>query len=70
MMVPSKTPRPIVNKLQAEVAKALATDEVKARFAAVGADAFVLAPEKFDAYIKDEIESNAQLVKAAGIEPM
>ncbi|GAA0497297.1 MULTISPECIES: tripartite tricarboxylate transporter substrate binding protein [Pigmentiphaga] len=70
MMVPSKTPRSIVNKLQAEVAKALATEEVKTRFAAVGADAFVLTPEKFDAYIKDEIESNAQLVKAAGIEPM
>lgn len=70
MMVPAKTPRPIVNKLQAEVAKALASEDVKTRFAAVGADAFVLTPEKFDAYIKDEIESNAQLVKAAGIEPM
>jgi len=70
MMVPGKTPRAIVNKLHDEVVKALASEEVKTRFAAVGADAFLLEPEKFDAYIKDEIQSNAQLVKAAGIQPM
>ena len=67
MMVPAKTPRGIVNRLHDEVVKALATPEVKQRFANLGADAWTLKPEAFDAYIKDEIQSNAQLVKAAGI---
>ncbi|MES2189868.1 MAG: tripartite tricarboxylate transporter substrate binding protein [Pseudomonadota bacterium] len=68
MMAPAKTPRDIVNRLHDEVQKALATPEVKERFAALGADAWTLKPEQFDAYIKDEIRSNAVLVKAAGLE--
>lgn len=69
MMAPSKTPRDIVNRLHDEVVKALATPEVKERFAALGADAWTLKPEQFDSYIKDEIKSNASLVKAAGLSP-
>src|SRR6187431_1379320 len=68
MMAPAKTPREIVNRLQDEVVKALATPEVKERFLKLGADAWTLKPEQFDAYIKDEIKSNAGLVKAAGLE--
>ncbi|MDP3824675.1 MAG: tripartite tricarboxylate transporter substrate binding protein [Burkholderiales bacterium] len=68
MMVPARTPREIVNRLNDEVVKALATPEVKERFGTLGADAWTLKPEQFDAYIKDEIKSNAVLVKAAGLE--
>jgi len=68
MMAPGKTPREIVNRLHDEVVKALNTPEVKERFAALGADAWTLMPEQFDAYIKEEIKSNAVLVKAAGLE--
>lgn len=68
MMAPAKTPREIVNRLHDEVVKALATPEVKERFAALGADAWTLRPEQFDGYIRDEIKSNAVLVKAAGLE--
>ena len=68
MMAPAKTPREIVNRLHDEVVKALATPEVRERFAALGADAWTLRPEQFDAYIRDEIKSNAVLVKAAGLE--
>ena len=69
MMVPAKTPRDIVNRLNDEVVKALATPEVKERFVALGADAWTMKPEQFDAYIRDEIKSNAILVKAAGLSP-
>jgi tripartite-type tricarboxylate transporter receptor subunit TctC len=68
MMAPAKTPREIVNRLHDEVVKALATPEVKERFMKLGADAWTLKPEQFDAYIKDEIKSNAALVKAAGLQ--
>lgn len=69
MMAPAKTPRDIVNRLHDEVVKALNTPEVKERFTALGADAWTLSPEQFDRYIKDEIKSNAVLVKAAGLSP-
>ncbi len=69
MMAPAKTPRDIVNRLHEEVLKALASPDVKERFAKVGADAWTLKPEAFDAYIKNEIASNAVLVKAAGLQP-
>jgi tripartite-type tricarboxylate transporter receptor subunit TctC len=69
MMVPAKTPRDIVNRLNAEVLKALALPEVKERFVQLGADAWTLSPEQFDAYIKAEVVSNAALVKAAGLSP-
>ncbi|MET0542969.1 MAG: tripartite tricarboxylate transporter substrate-binding protein, partial [Variovorax sp.] len=56
-------------RLHDEVEKALASPEVKERFLKLGADAWTLPPEQFDAYIKDEIKSNAALVKAAGLQP-
>ncbi len=68
MMAPAKTPRDIVNRLNDEVVKALASPEVKERFARLGADAWTLKPEQFDAYIRDEIKTNALLVKAAGLQ--
>lgn len=68
MMAPAKTPREIVNRLNDELVKALATPEVKERFARLGADAWTMKPEQFDAYIRDEIKSNAALVKAAGLQ--
>lgn len=69
MMAPAKTPRDIVNRLHDEVVKALASPEVKERFAKLGADAWTMQPQEFDAYIKTEIEANAKLVKVAGLAP-
>ena len=68
MMAPAKTPKDIVDRLNAEVVKALNTPEVKERFVALGADAWTLKPAEFDSYIRDEIKSNAALVKAAGLQ--
>lgn len=69
MMAPAKTPAAIVTRLHDEVVKALANSEVKERFLKLGADAWTLTPEQFEAYINAEIVSNAALVKAAGLMP-
>lgn len=68
MFAPAKTPAAIVNRLQDEVVKALATPEVQERFKTLGADAWTMEPAAFDAYIREEIKSNAALVKAAGLQ--
>ena len=67
MLAPAKTPRPIIDRLNQEIAKALAAPEVQDRFRKLGAEAWTLAPDKFDAYIREDITANAQVVKAAGL---
>lgn len=69
MMVPAKTPRDIVTRLQSEVEKAVASPEVRERFTRLGAEAWVMKPEQFDSYLKEEIGTNAKLVKNAGLTP-
>ncbi len=68
MLAPARTPREIVNKLNEETVKALQGPELTARFKALGAAAWPMKPEAFDAYIKDEIASIADIVRTAKIE--
>jgi len=67
MFVPSKTPREIVNRLHQETAKALENKEVRESMAKLGAESMLMRPDEFDTYIRNEITTNAALVKAAGI---
>ena len=67
MLVSAKTPRDIVNKLNQSTLKALQDNEVKERLASLGAEAMPMSPEQFDQLIKDELISNAAVIKAAGI---
>ena len=67
MLVSAKTPRDIVNKLNQSTLKALQDNEVKERLAGLGAEAMPMSPEQFDQLIKDELISNATVIKVAGI---
>lgn len=66
---PAKTPQPIVERLAAELSKALQNATVREKFAGLGADPMPMSPKEFDAYIAREIQLNAAIVKAAGIKP-
>jgi tripartite-type tricarboxylate transporter receptor subunit TctC len=67
MLAPAGTPPVIVERLNKEVAAALASPEVKDRLAALGADAAPMAAADFDKMIAQELKDNAALVKQAGI---
>jgi tripartite-type tricarboxylate transporter receptor subunit TctC len=67
MGVPAKTPRDIVARLHAETVKALNSPEVKARWTSLNQDVRIFTPEAFDALLRDEVVSNAKLVKDANI---
>lgn len=69
MLVSSKTPRDIVLKLNQATLKALQTPEVRDRLGKLGADPLPMSPEQFDELIKEEMASNAEIIKAAGIKP-
>jgi len=65
LLAPAKTPRAVVNKLNAEIAKILAQPEVKERMAKLGAESMPMKPEQFDAYIKEEFITLGAVMKAA-----
>src|SRR5262245_78536 len=67
VFVPAKTPPAIRNKLHAEIVKALKSAVLSERLKKLGADPFLITPAQFDELVKQEIEINTQLVKAAGI---
>jgi tripartite-type tricarboxylate transporter receptor subunit TctC len=67
VLAPAGTPRPIIDRLHAEVAKALQQREVREKLSTDGAEAVGNTPEQFGAYIKAETDKWAKVVKAAGI---
>lgn len=67
MIVPAATPAAVVKRLNEEALKALGSPELKERMAKLGADPFPMAPEAFNAYIKNEIEVAARIVKVANL---
>jgi tripartite-type tricarboxylate transporter receptor subunit TctC len=68
MIVSSKTPPAIVDKLHEEALKALSSSEVKERLTQLGAEPLPMAPEAFNAYIRTEMDSAARIAKAAHLQ--
>jgi tripartite-type tricarboxylate transporter receptor subunit TctC len=69
MLGPGKTPRTIVNRLNAELRNVLAEQETQARFAAIGIEPTAGAADEFAALIHNEIAKWSKVVRAAGIKP-
>jgi tripartite-type tricarboxylate transporter receptor subunit TctC len=67
LFAPAKTPAPIVDRLQAEVAAIMTSTEMKERLDKLGAEPFVLAPAAFNKFVVDETAKSQQIVRAAGI---
>jgi len=67
ILVPAKTPRPIVNRLHDEVQKVLALPDVHAKLNAQGVEPMPLSPREIDTMIAKEIIQNIKLAKAAGL---
>jgi len=67
-LVPSRTPREIRLRLGREINAAVNAPEIRDRFLKLGADPLTMSVPEFEAMIRDELESNARLIKAAGIQ--
>lgn len=66
---PAKTPKPIVDRLNREIAAALNVKEVIDKLLALGGTPMPMTQPEFAAFVKKEIELNAKIVKAAGYQP-
>ncbi|MCC7486070.1 MAG: tripartite tricarboxylate transporter substrate binding protein [Burkholderiales bacterium] len=67
MFLPKGTPRPIVERLNAEISKALQTKEVKDFFPREALDPVASSPEELAKYFRSEVEKYARVIKAANI---
>ena len=67
MLAPAGTPPDIVQKLQREIARNLASPEVRDRLSAIGADAVGGTTEEFAALLKAETEKWSRVVRGANL---
>jgi tripartite-type tricarboxylate transporter receptor subunit TctC len=63
---PAKTPAAVVNRLSAEIRKAVQSEELKTRLQDIGIEALGLGPEEFAAFQKSEIAKWGKAVKESG----
>jgi tripartite-type tricarboxylate transporter receptor subunit TctC len=69
VMAPAGTPRAIVTRLNAEIAKVLARPGTRERFAAQALEPGAMSAEQYGDYIKAEAEKWGRLIREAGIKP-
>jgi len=66
-MVPSKTPRAIVDRLNADITELVRSAEISEAIRKLGCDPLPMTVKEFDDLIARELEENAILIKRAGI---
>ena len=67
VLAPAATPRDVVAKLNAEINRALASEEVKAFLLREGAEPAPMTPERFSALVASDIERWRKVAASAGI---
>ena len=68
IVAPARTPREVLDRLNAAARKALGSADTQARLAQLGMSNSSSSPEEFDAYIKSEIAKWGQVIRDANIE--
>ena len=67
LMAPAATPKPIIEKLNAEVAKVLQAPDIKENWAKQGTLPMPMKPDEFERFLRADIEKWGKLVKATGM---
>jgi len=67
MLVPTGTPKPIIDRLHADSVKALQFDDVKKRLYTTGLVAVGNGPEEFGRHMNSEVEKWGKIVKSLGL---
>jgi tripartite-type tricarboxylate transporter receptor subunit TctC len=67
IVAPAGTPRPMIEKLNAALNTALASDEVKRRLAVEGAEALPLSPDDYAADIAKEEAKWSEIIRKSGM---
>ena len=66
LMAPAKTPRPVLEKVNAEVNKIIRSEETRAAWLKQGTFAMGMSIDEFDKFLREEIVKWAKVVKVSG----
>jgi tripartite-type tricarboxylate transporter receptor subunit TctC len=69
LMAPTGTPKPLVDRLNAEVNKILKRPDVKRAWNEQGAEPMIMSPAEFEKYLNADIAKWAKIVKLSGARP-
>ena len=64
---PAKVPRSIINKLNAEMVRALGMADVQERITNLGGETRAMTPAEFGKFLEDEIARWAPVAREAGV---
>ncbi len=67
IFVPQKTPKPIVDRLSAEVQKAVDSPALRKKFQDLGAESMPSSPEVFANFVREEYARWGKVIQEAGI---
>jgi tripartite-type tricarboxylate transporter receptor subunit TctC len=63
LLAPAGTPKPVIDKLYAEVQRIAHLPDIKERLTALGAEPSAMTPDQFGNWLKSEIPAMAKIVK-------
>ena len=66
-VVPSGTPKPVIDLLYREVIKVMAMPDTREKLAGMGFDPVASTPEEFDVWMKRELRRWSQVIRDAKI---
>jgi tripartite-type tricarboxylate transporter receptor subunit TctC len=67
VLVPAKTPRPIINRLNQELVRIIRTPEITAQILQVGADVIANSPDETGTLIRTDLKKYAEVIKKLDI---
>jgi tripartite-type tricarboxylate transporter receptor subunit TctC len=67
LLAPAQTPAPVISRLNAEMVKVLAREDVRSTLGAQGQSVTSSSPEQFAAHIKSEIARFTRIARTAAI---
>jgi tripartite-type tricarboxylate transporter receptor subunit TctC len=69
VLVPAKTPRPIIGRLNQDLVRVIRTPEITAQIRQVGADVIANSPEETAALIRADLRKYAEVIRKLDIKP-
>lgn len=66
-VAPPATPRPLIDRLNSEIKRALGSADIRSRLASEGSEIVATTPDHFRVFIRNDVEKWAKVVKAANI---
>lgn len=67
LVAPSGTPAPIIQRLNVDIRKALASEVIQTQLALEGAYSLGSTPQEFDAFIRNGTKRRGEVVRAAQV---